>query len=391
MPEKKKIDERQYASVNDLNFKLGDEFFYPSDISQQTYNLMKERDETIAAAFDIFIGSILNMIGEYQHENEAIKEFVSRKFNLKEKGIRKSLKEIITDSMAYGYGIAEMVWTIQESVVSMKLQRIDPYARMVRFISDGAEVKAARYYNVLAQQIDIPIDKTFVHKKGVGIYGESQLRRIYRPWKFKSEMFKWFAMGSERFSTPLLAAFVMDPEAFVETNKAGWNQAIMALGTDEKLQALSPGSDMANSFIQTLDFLNKMLLRGLLIPQLILDNSNTGAFALSKTHQEIYESNVRDSAEEIAADLVDQIVTQMIQYQFGVMDNYGTFTLVDVPTVDEMNTLADIIQKVTSSGVISPAEPFVRDLFKFPEADAGYKAELERMKAEEADNNGSQQ
>ena len=50
------IDTNQYASRTDLNYKFGDEFFYPGDINYSTIEQMKERDETIASGLDIFVG-----------------------------------------------------------------------------------------------------------------------------------------------------------------------------------------------------------------------------------------------------------------------------------------------------------------------------------------------
>ena len=370
-----KIDKTEYATARDINYKFGDEFFYPSDINFATFNEMKERDETIASAFDVFIGSAMNMIGEYQHEDSTIKDFVMNRFNLENKNLRSAMKEIMADSFAYGFGVAEELWSADGLEVSINLRRINPAPPFyVRFVANESEITGVRFFSTKGKKITIPVEKTLIVKTGSGIYGESKLRRIYRAWKFKKEMFKWFARGSERYSTPLLVGNVMSPEKFTEAFAAGWNEAVMGVGKDEKVTALSPGSDMADSFIKTLDFLNKLLYRGLLVPQLIMDSSDTGAYAMSKTHMEIYKSNVRDVSMSVANDLIEQVIKRMIQYQFGVKDDYGWFDITDTPTVEDMNILADVIQKLTGAGVVSPTEEFIRDKFKFPEADADFLA-----------------
>jgi len=89
---------------------------------------------------------------------------------------------------------------------------------------------------------------------------------------------------------------------------------------------------------------------------------------------EIYKSNVRDVSMSVANDLIEQVIKRMIQYQFGVKDDYGWFDITDTPTVEDMNILADVIQKLTGAGVVSPTEEFIRDKFKFPEADADFLA-----------------
>jgi len=368
-----KIDTTEYATARDLNYKYGDEFFYPSDISVSTYDEMKERDETIASGLDIFTGSVLNMIGEYQHEDATIKDFVAYRFNLENKNIRSSLKEIVIDSIAYGFGVAEELWRIDNLQVSIGLRRINPAPPFyLRFVADENDVTGVRIWTTKGKKVTIPADKTLIIRAGSGVYGESKLRRIYRPWKFKKEMFKWWARGSERYSTPLLNAMVGNPSAFAETFEGGWNEALIAIGKDEKLAALSPGSDMSDSFIKTLDFLNKMIYRGLLVPQLIMDSSNTGAYAMSKTHMEIYKSNVRDVAMALANDLVEQVIKRMIRYQFGEKQDYGWFDIVDIPTVEDMKTLSEVMSSLTGSGILEPTEQFIRDMFRFPEADKDF-------------------
>jgi hypothetical protein len=369
------MNTQEYATAANLNYKYGNEFFYPSDISLDTFEEMKERDETIASTLDVFVASILNMIGEYQSEDDAIAEFIRNRFNLENKSIRSVLAEVLTDSLAFGFGVAEELWDVVNMQVTVKFRRVNP-ARptYARFVADESDITAVRFWSTKGRKIDIPADKVFIVRKGSGIYGESSMRRIYRPWKFKKEMFKWWARGSERFSTPLLVAMVRNPEAFTDVFSGGWNEALIAIGLDEKLQALSPDSDMSDSFIKTMDFLNKLIYRGLLVPQLIMDSSDTGAYAMSKTHMEIYKSNVRDSAMAFANDLIEQVIKRMIQYQFGVKDDYGWFDIVDTPTNEDMNILADVMQKLTSAGVIDPTEQFIRDKFKFPKADSDFLA-----------------
>jgi len=367
------IDKTEYATARDLNYKYGDEFFYPSDISVSTYDEMKERDETIASALDIFTGSALNMIGEYQHEDEVIKQFVADRFNLENKNVRSSLKEIVIDSIAYGFGVAEELWSVDNLQVGINLRRINPAPPFyLRFVANESDVTGVRIWSTKGKKITIPADKTLIIRTGSGVYGESKLRRIYRPWKFKKEMFKWWARGSERYSTPLLNAMVGNPIAFTKAFEGGWNEAIIAIGKDEKMAALSPGSDMSDSFIKTLGFLNKMIYRGLLVPQLIMDSSETGAYAMSKTHMEMYKSNVRDVAMSFVNDLVEQVVKRMIQYQFGEKQDYGWFDIIDTPTIEDMKTLSEVMSTLTNAGILDPTEQFIRDQFRFPEGDKDF-------------------
>ena len=380
------IDTNEYASRADLNYTFGDEFFYPGDINYTTIEQMKERDETIASGLDIFVGSVLNMIGEYQHENEDIKNFIQEQFNLQNKSVRSPLQEVVTDMLSYGFGVSELNWDVEDMTVKLNMTRINPPAPFnLRFVADKDDVKAVRIWSTKAKKIDIPADKCLILRNGSGVYGESRLRRLYRLWKFKKEAFKWFAKGSEKYSTPLLVGQVRNPEAFTSEFSSGWNQAIIGVAQDDKVSALSPGSDMADSFIKTIDFLNNLIYRGLLVPQLLMSNSNSGAYALSKTHMEMFKSNVRDAAQGLTNDLIEQVITRMIDYQFGIQDDYGKLDIIDTPTTEDMNTLADIFQKLTNAGVVDPTEEFIRDKFKFPEADKDFLSTMREVNGNDSE------
>jgi len=373
MGAEEKIDQQEYATARVLNYKYGDEFFNPSDISLTTYHEMKDRDDAVGSGLKLFSGSVMNMIGEYQNEDQKIKDYISERFNLTNKNLRAPLKEVMVDSFTYGFGVAEELWGVNDLQVDINFTRIEPAPPFyMRFVAAGEEVTGVRINTITGSKITIPAEKVLIVRTGSGVYGSSSLRTAYRPWKFKKEMFKWWARGSERFSTPLLNAMVSNPQKFTETFSGGWNEAIIAIGKDEKMQALSPGSDMSDSFIKTINFLDKTIYRSLLIPVLIMDSSETGAYAMSKTHMDMYKSNVRDVAMGFADDLIEQVIRRMIQYQFGEQKDYGKFDITNTLTVEDMKMLSEVMGNLTTAGILSPEEPFIRDQFRFPEAEGDF-------------------
>ena len=143
-----KMNTQEYATAANLNYKYGNEFFYPSDISLDTFEEMKERDETIASTLDVFVASILNMIGEYQSEDDAIADFIRNRFNLENKSIRSVLTEVLTDSLAFGFGVAEEIWDVVNMQVTVQFRRVNP-ARptYARFVADESDITAVRFWS----------------------------------------------------------------------------------------------------------------------------------------------------------------------------------------------------------------------------------------------------
>jgi hypothetical protein len=379
-------DENVYASATNLYTKIGDEFFYPGDINPYDYYLMKERDGSVGIALDVFIGAAINMIGEYQHEDPVIKNLVQRKFNLKNKGLRNAIKAVLSDSLTYGYGVSEEVWKVEDREVGVKLVHIEPQERYVRFLAkDDEELTHIKFISTRGQKIEIPIEKCFVLVNGTGIYGKSKFRRIYREWKFKKEAYKWFARGSERTSSPLLVGKVSNISGFMDTFEGGWNVGVAGIRKDEDIKMLSPGSDMSDSFIKIMNFLNKTIYLTLAIPQLILEASTTGAYALSETHMDMFKDNARDLATGLAEDIIQQIVSRILLYQFGIVDDNGSFDVRPTPTPEDLQKFSNIFKTLIDAAILDPQEEFIRDTMRLPKKEEDFLNEPTPKRAKEGE------
>ncbi len=101
---------------------------------------MKDRDDAVGSGLKLFSGSVMNMIGEYQNEDQKIKDYISERFNLANKNLRAPLKEVMVDSFTYGFGVAEELWGVNDLQVDINFTRIEPAPPFyMRFVAAGEE------------------------------------------------------------------------------------------------------------------------------------------------------------------------------------------------------------------------------------------------------------
>jgi phage gp29-like protein len=73
-------------------------------------------------------------------------------------------------------------------------------------------------------------------------YGEALLSRLYWPWYFRTNGWKFWAKFLERFGSPLLVGQSSDPKAMVAALLTAHSQAVMGVGRDDSVNAVGPAS-----------------------------------------------------------------------------------------------------------------------------------------------------
>jgi phage gp29-like protein len=71
-------------------------------------------------------------------------------------------------------------------------------------------------------------------------YGEALLSRCYWPWFFRENGWRFWMRFLERFGDPLLMGQVSDPQAFVDAMKGLGMDAIVGVGMEESITAVTP-------------------------------------------------------------------------------------------------------------------------------------------------------
>jgi len=237
-------------------------------------------------------------------------------------------------------------------------------------------------------------------------YGRSLLRRVYKHWVVKDEVLKMLATALDRKGTPLTMVYVDPNNTFIDTEananpgdltnkQAGMRAQLAVKRAFEKIHndsvIILPGKkgqfieadwvnqqSNAGDFIQSLDFLNKSIMRGLLIPSLIFTNGDgTGSNALGAEHAKTFDKILDGVLSGFVRTLIDQLVSDMIKLNFPESawkkDGFGDFGQREL-TQDERQKEMDTVEKAVTMGAIDLSD--LDDLNKAREI-AGFKVRTE--------------
>lgn len=215
-------------------------------------------------------------------------------------------------------------------------------------------------------------------------YGRSVLRRIYKYYVLKDTFLQMMAIALDRKGTPATVIFA-DPNTTLKdpskVNAAG-NQKGQRVGIDAATAArdifkhmhndsvfVLPGKkgqifdiesletdSNAEVFIQALDFCNKSMLRGMLIPALIFGNGDgTGSYSLGQEHARTFDKILDGVLSGLIPVLKHQIVKELIAYNFPrsawEKDGLGDFGKREM-TQDERDKEMDVAQKAADMGAV---------------------------------------
>lgn len=230
----------------------------PSSVSIDTYKRMIDTDDTIGSGVDFLTTCLAARIGQYQHPNKEITEFVNTALSQMDNGIFNTIKEILSSTWA-GFSLSEKVWQnndlgfVPKRVVTLPPQTIFfETDRTGRITQDGILQYQRSFNGALAgnlfgfnngftlnirpdinaklgdmpypvrtsntytyMSIRIPYQKVIHHSfdaqgKFGNPYGRSLLRRAYKWYVLKDAVLKMLAVALDRKGTPLTVVYA-DP------------------------------------------------------------------------------------------------------------------------------------------------------------------------------------
>ena len=116
-------------------------------------------------------------------------------------------------------------------------------------------------------------------------YGEALLSRLYWPWFFRYNGWRFWMQFIERFGDPILTGRVMTPEQFVEVAQKNGFAAVLAVGPDEAVDAVTPsGSAEHQRLVNELD---RRIQKVILGQTLTTDVGRSGSYAAAKVHDAV--------------------------------------------------------------------------------------------------------
>lgn len=337
------------------------------DISYDTiYSMLK--DETVKAALKFNVLNIINFLGTYSHENKEIEDFVVANFENLDESFELVLEKLLYYEKAFGFAVGELVWEAVGDKWMLRKIVVLP-SDTLSFKYKNKEIVAVR--QSAGTEVDIPVDKVIILREGYKPYGESSLQAIYRAWKFKSVLFKFWAIAMERYAAPVLIGKTSDPnkiDDLLQNLQSLWSNGVLAIPDDITIDTLEAKNSIAEPFENAIEYANMLIYRGLLLPQLLAGTKNTGSYSLGEVHLKLFLSSVKQQAKKLSNEIIDQLVAKIIEYNFGPVESYGRFLEKEELSVEDKSRLAQAINILIQSGVLDPSidNDWIRELFHFP-------------------------
>lgn len=344
---------------------------YLYNIPEISYDTIREmlKDETVQAALRFHVLNILNYLGSYTHDDSQIEELVNRAFEHLDTTLELTLEKLLFFEKAYGFAVGELVWeNVDGQLLLKKIVPLPPST--LQFEIQDTEIVGVRQVTP-KKTVDIPVEKLLILREGNKPYGESVLQFLYRPWKFKSVLFKFWAIAMERYASPVLVGKTANPANvpnLLNELSTLWSNGVIAVSDDIEISTLEAKNSVTEPFEQAIEYANMLIYRGLLLPQLLASTRNVGSYALGEVHLKLFMASLRREARKLASELIDQVVARIIEYNIGPVEDYGRFLEQEEPSTDERAKLAQALSYLVQAGFLDPLKDseWVRELLRFP-------------------------
>ncbi|NGY84941.1 DUF935 family protein [Bacillus megaterium] len=232
------------------------------------------------------------------------------------------------------------------------------------------------------KKLKIPIEKIihFTHDAEFGNpYGSSALHAVHKHWYIKDQMYKFANMAYERNGSPLLVGTVKNK------NEVGKMRRILdsilsrtgvAISGTDDIKVLDTTKTM--DFVNYVNHHNTMILRGLMIPSLMLGNegSGSGSYALGQSHFDLFLFRLQSIQRDLEKVINEKIIKRLIDINFGKQDVYPELQF--KPLMDkDRDQLSDIFFKLVNAQIIEPTEEWIRDQMGFPQMTEEHRKRVE--------------
>ena len=362
---------------------------YPED-GKGTVDLYWEMitgNPVIGAAVEAKVLFGIRQIGEFQHENPKVQDFIHHNFSQMDGSIKLSVAELYS-ALPIGWGFSEIA--IREpqdsSYLLESLMLVDH--RYHTFEGRKGQIENVIYRPPGGVEKDIPYSKGIhvVNKPHLARrepYGIADCKAAVAAWKAWKIVINEMLIAGQRQATPILVgkapkdgfvelldrngvplrrddgspAEIKATHALVEKmSKLEKNGGVISVDLDHEIQALQQQTD-GQFFMLMLVYLEKLMLRAFLVPETMFSvgEGGLGNAGIAQEHRESFELHLKAIAVQIKEQLIECLIRPLILWEFGEQENYGGF--VEPPHDDE--DALDLLGKLTQafqSGVYSTAD-----------------------------------
>lgn len=194
-------------------------------------------------------------------------------------------------------------------------------------------------------------------------YGEALLSRLYWPWQFRHNAWRFWMQFIERFGDPLLLGKSADPQAMVDALQRLGVQSILAVGTHDELSAVTQSG--AGEFERIEAALNRRIQRVILGQTLTSDVGDKGSYAAAKVHDQVRQ-------EKRAADIrMVSTTMQRIVDSVWVLNRFAgespRFVLGQVAGIETERANRDAV--LANAGIVRFTEDYLLRVYDYTAGD----------------------
>lgn len=359
---------------------LGGSLYNPDNVGIGIYKKMLE-DAEVQAAYNLIKLATLSrdwrIIGTTEMAEQI--EFLKHNFDGLDGKLDGALAGIM-EAIVYGFSVTEIVWQYLETgkfkgkIGLKKLKTLDP---------EGIEFKVDDLGNMtdIIQKTDqpgkkdivIPPEKCIVYsenKQHGNYYGTSRLKSVYKNWFIKDTLTKFWNIYLERFGMPLAIGTVpnqtfMDKMQKVLENLQSKSSIVKTAGWEiDFLEAKKSGAGVSE-YKLAIDYHDAQILKGMLVPSLMLSVEKSGSYALGKTHFDIFTLMLRYLENDLDGMVETYLIRPLINYNYGEQENYPEFKFEPL-TKDDLLNLSKVFALLVKNGIVGTDETFMRDMMNIP-------------------------
>jgi len=345
------------------------------DITFASYTEMRYEDAQVKAAVQVIVlaslskGYKIYYTGNDKRGSEIV-EYLEGEFenvnscsNYMVSGLEEVLEEIMDNRISYGLAVSEPVLSYSKEDKQVHLDKL----KVINPETIETGIKRDKFGNVTSVKQDLSGAVPLNPDKLLISLGRSQLQSVYKHWFIKDVVTKFWNIALERYGTPLLIGFVRKKNDLASMNSAldsvrtKTNLSVLKGDDVKKIDAVSEGEN----FSRAVGYHDTMIMRGLLVPTLLLGQEDVGARALGETHLKIFMWRIQ-RAQKMASDMMQQLIRLLVDLNYGKIDKYPELVFPDF-TIREKKEMADVIKVLIDGQVISPDEKWIRKELGIPE------------------------
>lgn len=274
-------------------------------------------------------------------------------------------------AVPYGYSVAEIVWRkegglmVPDRISEKPFEWFTPTRTELRYHSNSDGTFATQ-----GQPVDTAAKFMLTRRKPTyrNPRGEALLSRLYWPWFFRSNGWKFWAKFLERHGSPLMIGTTKGQKSeMADAMEAAIQSAVLAINDGDTVTTVPPGN-VGEAFDRFSDAVDRRIAKVILGQTLTsgTGKGGSGSFALGKVHNEVREDR-RDADLRMIRKSVQWFINASCRLNFGDGSPVPRFSF---ETDSDLGTeRADRDAKLVQSGALKLKKEYFLRAYDFEEGD----------------------